>query len=119
MKSKTVYRAGAAIGEARTLGEVAALLGLEMIGGDRVVEGPDTFEIVDPPVIVKVQVPIGGTRPWDGPALIYDRARAKIAHVPIDDELTRRLAGRPKVFFFARRDVGGWRLGAEAPWQEW
>lgn len=68
--------------------------------------------------IVKVQVPLMANFP-DAPALIYDRLKSLMLHVPIDEVLATAMDERPKAFFRARFIGEELQLGQEVPDPGW
>lgn len=52
------------------------------------------------PIVVKLQLPIGGYGGPDAPALVYDRTRNKIhQHMAVTDDIVSVMKGSPKKFF--------------------
>lgn len=66
--------------------------------------------------IVKVQRAIV---PKDGPALIYDRRRRHEVSATLSPDIMKAMGDDFKLFFEAEWTGSGWKIGKQAPWQEW
>lgn len=70
-------------------------------------------------MLCKVQIPIASNDPTPL-ALIYNRDRSFMTHVPICDELKKRMRGSLKEFFHAKKKPdGSVELLERATWQNW
>lgn len=66
--------------------------------------------------IVKVQLPIMGDM---SNALIYDRKKKIMTHVPITKPIRIAMDGNLKAYFHAELKGDKVELISKAPWQEW
>lgn len=68
-------------------------------------------------MILKVQLPLASTE-INPPALVYNEDQSIYLHLPVEN-VSARMRGRPKVYFYATERDGDLYLDDEAPEQLW